>query len=67
MTDQDITKPAVIADSIVKTFRIPLEGSSGLKQKLINNLKGRRGYREFTPLNTERRVDKSKRVTRSVY
>lgn len=51
MTDQDITKPAVIAESIVKTFRIPLEGSSGLKQKLINNLKGRRGYREFTPLN----------------
>lgn len=51
MTDQEITTPAVIADSIVKTFRIPLEGSSGLKQKLINNLKGRRGYREFTPLN----------------
>ena len=41
----------VIVDSVVKSFRIPLEGSSGLKQKLINTLKGRKGYRVFTPLN----------------
>lgn len=42
---------AVSVDGLSKTFRIPLEGSTGLKQKLINTLKGRKGYREFTPLN----------------
>jgi ABC-2 type transport system ATP-binding protein len=45
------TNPAVIVDNITKSFHIPLEGSSGLKQKLINQLKGRKGYRIFTPLN----------------
>jgi len=44
------SKNAVIVDNITKSFRIPLEGSSGVKQKLINGLKGRKGYREFTPL-----------------
>lgn len=44
-------REAVVAKNIVKSFRIPLEGSNGLKQKLINTLKGRRGYRDFTPLN----------------
>ena len=33
-----------------KSFKIPLEGSSGVKQQLINILKGRKGYRVFTPL-----------------
>jgi len=47
-TQKDIM---VSVDGLSKTFRIPLEGSSGLKQKLINTLKGRKGYREFTPLN----------------
>lgn len=42
---------AVKVQDIVKTFKIPLEASNGLKQKLINTLKGRRGYREFSPLN----------------
>lgn len=42
---------AVKVDSVSKTFQIPLEASSGLKQKLINTIKGRKGYREFTPLN----------------
>lgn len=42
---------AIKVDSVSKTFRIPLEASSGIKQKLINTLKGRKGYREFTPLN----------------
>jgi len=44
-------KPAVVVTNIKKTFKIPLESSSGLKQKLINHLKGVKGYREFTPLN----------------
>lgn len=42
--------PIVIVDNVTKSFRIPLEGSSGLKQKLINIFKGRKGYRDFTPL-----------------
>ena len=41
---------AVKVENLTKTFRIPLEASNGVKQKLINNLKGRKGYREFTPL-----------------
>lgn len=44
-------QPVVIVEDVVKTFHIPLEGSTGLKQKLINALKGRKGYRVFTPLN----------------
>lgn len=48
MTNKQI---AVKVHSISKSFRIPLEGSTGIKQKLINHLKGRAGYREFTPLN----------------
>jgi len=43
--------PVVTVKNIVKSFKIPLEGSSGLKQKLINQLRGRKGYRIFTPLN----------------
>lgn len=42
---------AVKVENVSKTFHIPLEASNGLKQKLINTLKGRKGYREFTPLN----------------
>lgn len=41
----------VEAKNIIKSFKIPLEGSNGLKQKIINTIKGRKGYREFTPLN----------------
>lgn len=44
------TEPAIVVDHVSKSFKIPLEGSSGIKQKLINQLKGRRGYREFTTL-----------------
>ena len=47
----DINEVAISVNNIVKSFRIPLEGSSGIKQKLINQIKGRRGYRDFTPLN----------------
>ena len=42
---------AVKVQDITKTFKIPIEASSGIKQKLINVLKGKKGYREFTPLN----------------
>lgn len=46
-----MTKPvAVKVENLTKTFNIPLEAHSGLKQKLINTLKGRKGYRQFTPL-----------------
>lgn len=41
---------AVRVKNLSKTFRIPVESSSGLKQKLINTIKGKKGYREFTPL-----------------
>ena len=42
---------AVKVQDLKKTFKIPLEASSGIKQKVINTLKGRKGYREFSPLN----------------
>jgi ABC-2 type transport system ATP-binding protein len=46
-----ISKEVVVkVDDITKSFHIPLEGSSGLKQRLINYFKGRKGYRNFTPL-----------------
>jgi len=41
---------AVEVYNVAKTFRIPLEASSGVKQKMINYFKGRKGYREFSPL-----------------
>jgi ABC-type polysaccharide/polyol phosphate transport system ATPase subunit len=41
----------VRVDNVSKTFLIPLEASSGIKQKVINQIKGRKGYREFSPLN----------------
>jgi ABC-2 type transport system ATP-binding protein len=44
-------KVSVKVQDLTKTFKIPLEASSGIKQKIINLAKGRKGYREFTPLN----------------
>ncbi|HEY8886544.1 MAG TPA: polysaccharide ABC transporter ATP-binding protein [Candidatus Microsaccharimonas sp.] len=41
---------AVSVENVTKNFKIPLEGSNGLKQKIVNQFKGRKGYREFTPL-----------------
>lgn len=41
---------AVKVEHLTKSFKIPLEASNGIKQKLINTLKGKKGYREFTPL-----------------
>lgn len=43
-------KVAIRVDNLVKTFKIPTEASNGIKQKLINVLRGKKGYREFTPL-----------------
>lgn len=42
---------AVKVQDLTKSFHIPLEASSGIKQILINFLKGRKGYRIFKPLN----------------
>lgn len=44
-------EPAIVISNVVKSFKIPLEASSGIKQKLVNSIKGRKGYRDFTPLN----------------
>lgn len=41
---------AVIVNNVTKTFKIPTEASNGIKQRLINILKRKSGYREFTPL-----------------
>lgn len=45
-----MAQPIVVINNLTKSFKIPLEASSGIKQKLINILKGRKGYRVFTPL-----------------
>ena len=47
----DSANVVVRVENVKKTFRIPIEKSSGLKQQLINTLKGRKGYRDFSPLN----------------
>jgi ABC-2 type transport system ATP-binding protein len=44
------SSPAVTVSNVTKSFQIPLESSTGFKQKIINTLKGRKGYRVFTPL-----------------
>lgn len=49
MTNQE-AKTVVKVEELTKTFKIPTESSSGLKQKIINTMKGKKGYREFTPL-----------------
>ena len=45
-----MSKAIVEISKLTKSFNIPLEASSGVKQQLINILKGRKGYRVFTPL-----------------
>ena len=42
---------AVEVKNLTKSFKIPVEASNGIKQKLINVFKGVKGYRTFTPLN----------------
>ena len=36
--------PAVVVDHLYKSFKLPHEQASGIKQLLINKLKGKRGY-----------------------
>lgn len=38
-------------ENVVKSFEIPTEAHSGIKQKIINQLKGVKGYKTITPLN----------------
>ena len=45
-----MSKAIVEISKLTKSFKIPLEASSGVKQQLINIIKGRKGYRVFTPL-----------------
>lgn len=45
-----MSKPAIIVNQLTKTFKIPTERSSGLKQHIINFFKGRKGYRVLTTL-----------------
>ena len=45
-----MSKAIVEICKLTTSFKIPLEASSGVKQQLINILKGRKGYRVFTPL-----------------
>jgi len=45
-----IAEKAITINDVSKSFKIPLEASSGIKQKLVNIIKGRKGYRVFTPL-----------------
>lgn len=47
MADKDVV---VRVNNVSKTFKIPTEASNGVKQKIINTIKGVKGYREFTPL-----------------
>lgn len=43
-------EPAIIVKDVRKSFRIPLDKSSGLKQRVVNFYKRKKGYREFTAL-----------------
>jgi ABC-2 type transport system ATP-binding protein len=49
MTDQ--TEPAISVHGVTKTFRIPLDGYTGIKQRITGILRHKKGYREFKPLN----------------
>lgn len=46
----ELTKPIVTIKNVTKSFKIPREKSSGLKQQALNVFKGKKGYRIFTPL-----------------
>lgn len=41
---------AIVVKNLCKTFRIPTEQSSGIKQVVINYFRGVKGYRDFSPL-----------------
>jgi len=40
----DLLKPAVVVNHLYKSFKLPHEQASGIKQLLINKLKGKKGY-----------------------
>ena len=42
---------AIEVKNIHKTFKIPLDGGTSLKQKIVHFAKKQKGYREFSPLN----------------
>lgn len=42
---------AIAVRGVSKSFRIPLDGNSGIKQKILNAFKHKKGHRDFTPLN----------------
>ena len=50
MSENNKTKPAIAVRGITKSFRIPLDGSSGIKQKIVNIFSRKKGHRDFTPL-----------------
>jgi ABC-2 type transport system ATP-binding protein len=49
--NEDMNKTIVKVDSLYKTFRLPHEASSGIKQVLVNKLRGKRGYEIQNVLN----------------
>lgn len=44
-------EPAIIVKEVRKSFRIPLDKVSGIKQIIVNMFKRKKGYREFNALN----------------
>lgn len=42
---------AIKVSNLHKTFRIPFDGGMNLKQRIVNFTRGRKGYRDFSPLN----------------
>lgn len=47
----DFNEPAIIVKDVKKSFRIPLDKVSGIKQIIVNVFKRKKGYREFNALN----------------
>lgn len=43
-------EPAIIVKDVKKSFRIPLDKTSGIKQRVINFYKKKKGHREFKAL-----------------
>lgn len=44
-------EPAIIVKDVKKSFKIPLDKTSGIKQIIVNFYKRKKGYREFKALN----------------
>lgn len=42
---------AISVQNLHKSFRIPLDGGMNLKQKIVNVARGKKGYKDFSPLN----------------